>query len=139
MAAPVQDHPASREHLGEEVADQGGLPDPRGPGDEDGGLVAYLVVGDVDGETLSYGGGEIEEWWSADEGVSWQFSRKLVPEPGLLYNNPRPVELADGTEMRDSLVFFGWEGPGGLQRTGSPHVPLRNTGRTYLWHRGEWR
>ena len=106
---------------------------------EDGSLIAYLVVGDTDGATLSYGGGEIEEWWSADEGVSWQFSRKLVPEPGLLYNNPRPVELADGTEMRGTLVLFGWEGPGGLQGTSAPYAPTRNTGRAYLWHNGEWR
>ena len=105
---------------------------------EGGTLVAHLVVGSANGEPLAYGGGQVNEWISVDQGVSWDFNRKLASEPGLLYNNPRPVERIDGSEMPGFLVFFGWEGPGGLQRVGPSLAPLRNTGRAYLWHDGEW-
>jgi len=104
----------------------------------EGELIAYLAVGDVDGETLSYGGGDVEEWVSADDGATWERRRGLAPEPGLLYNNPRPVERTDGTEMPGFIVFFGWQGPGSLQRMTPPTTPLRNTGRAYLWRDGEW-
>ena len=39
-------------------------------------LLAYVVVGKVDGETLSYGSGDIEEWVSVDEGTSWKLKKR---------------------------------------------------------------
>lgn len=104
----------------------------------DGELTAYLVTGDTDGESIIYGGGEVGEWRSTDEGSSWRFTRKLVPEPGLLYNNPRPVELASGGELDGYLVFYGWEGPGSIQQGGGSDSPNLNRGRAYLWHDGKW-
>jgi hypothetical protein len=101
-------------------------------------MTAHLVVGNIDGETLSYGGGEVEEWVSADGGGAWSRSRGLVPVPGLLYNNPRPVELADGGELEDYLLLYGWQGPESIQ----PAIPgssiPRNRGQAFLCHDGRW-
>ena len=100
-------------------------------------LTAYLVVGDVDGEGLSYGGGDVEEWVSTDGGASWKLSRKVVPEPGLLYNNPRPIEYTNGGVIDGFLLFYGWEGPGSIQPIGgSGNSKLR--GNAYLWNDGKW-
>jgi len=106
----------------------------RGGADE---LIAYLVVGDIDGETLSYGGGQIEEWISTDGGASWQLSRQITPEPGFLYNNPRPVECYGGGELPGHLVFYGWQGPESIQPPKPPRV-LDNRGKAYLWHDGQY-
>jgi hypothetical protein len=118
---------------------------------DEGELCAYLVTGDHDGQMLSYGGGTLQEWRSADLGVSWRKQRDLIPEPGLLYNNPRAVERSTGGTLDGYLVFYGWEGPGGIQvQTGSlvsgikPRVelpqdaPIGNRGKAFLWHDGEW-
>ena len=102
-------------------------------------LTAYLVVGDAaNGEPLSYGGGEVEEWVAMDGEISWRPNRRLVPEPGLLYNNPRPVELAEGGEMDGFLVFYGWEGPESIQPVDTTGLHPRNRGKAYLWREGEW-
>ena len=74
-------------------------------------LVAYLSVGKSDGNKLFYGGGDIEEWISRDDGESWSFSKRIASGQGLLFNNPRPVENIDGGELPGYLVFSGWEGP----------------------------
>ncbi len=100
-------------------------------------MTAHLVVGNADGESLSYGGGEVEEWVSRDGSNSWSPKRRLVPEPGLLYNNPRPVELVKGGEMDDFLVLYGWEGPESIQPV-DRGAPSRNRGRACLSHEGKW-
>ena len=105
----------------------------------DGSIVAYLTAGTVDGAGLRYGGGEIERWRSRDEGVTWQRDARLVPEEGLLYNNPKPVERPDGSEVARCLTLFGWQGPGGLEQPQRPFRPLGSSGRAYLWLDGEWR
>ena len=105
----------------------------------DGAIAAYLTVGTTDGARLRYGGGEVELWVSHDEGESWQREERLVPEPGLLYNNPKQVECADGSEVARALTLFGWEGPSGLEQTQRPYAPLGSSGRAYLWIDGEWR
>ncbi len=101
-------------------------------------LLAYLVVGSVDGETLSYGGGDIEEWVSLDGGASWKMNQRIVPEAGLLYNNPRPVEDVDGSEMNDFLLFYGWEGPGSIQPVDGASGLSSLRGKAYLWNDGKW-
>ena len=105
----------------------------RGEGSE---LLAYLVVGSVDGETLSYGGGNVEEWVSTDGGSSWKLSRKIASAPGLLYNNPRPIEHVDGSLMDGLLLFYGWEGPGSIQPADGSSKTSRLRGKAYLWRDG---
>jgi hypothetical protein len=104
----------------------------------DSALLAYLVVGSVDGETLSYGGGDIEEWASVDGGTSWKLNHRIVPEPGLLCNNPRPVEDIDGGVMDDFLLLYGWEGPGSIQTNEGVSGTSRLRGKAYLWNDGKW-
>ncbi|MFC1712259.1 BNR-4 repeat-containing protein [Candidatus Poribacteria bacterium] len=106
--------------------------------DKDSALHAYLTVGNVDGETFSYGGGDIEEWVSGDSGVSWTLSQRIVPEPDLLYNNPRPVENIDGSTMDDFLLLYGWEGPGSIQTNDNASGTCILRGKAYLWNDGEW-
>jgi hypothetical protein len=116
-----------------------------------GEWVAYLVTGKHDGQLLSYGGGTLSEWRSTDDGASWHKQRDLIPQPGLIYNNPKAVERSTGGTLEGYLVFYGWEGPGGIQvQTGSlvsgiqPRVqlpesaPTGNRGQAYLWHDGKW-
>ena len=107
----------------------------RGAGD--GVLKAYCASGKDDGELRAYGGGDLEIWTSTDAGSTWQMDGKLDPEPGLLYNNPRPAERASGEVDDDFLLFFGWEGPLSLQQ--DPVGPqARNRGRAFAWREGEW-
>lgn len=105
--------------------------------DQDG-FTAYLICGKTDGALLPYGGGELEEWVSHDKGENWLFSRSIVPEEGLLYNNPTPVETSAGETLNNQLVFFGWEGPGGLQSTDRQPFKAENRGKAFLWHDGRW-
>ncbi len=105
---------------------------------EGGDLKAYVVVGRGDGEPLAYGGGDIEEWRSAEGGASWQRKRTIVPDPGLLYNNPRPVELPTGEMVDGFLVFYGWRGPASIHNDAAAGSTSRNRGKAYLWHDGEW-
>jgi len=99
---------------------------------EDGELLAYLVTGDqerIHAQNLEYGGGErLEEWKAIDEGSSWEKKRTIISEPGMLYNNPKPVELSTGGVLDGFVVFYGWQGPGNND----------NRGMAYLWHEGEW-
>lgn len=105
----------------------------------DRSIIAYLTVGTADGANLRYGGGTVEVWRSRDEGVTWQRAARLLPERGLLYNNPKPVERADGREVARCLTLFGWPGPGGLEQPQPPFRPLGNSARAFLWLAGEWR
>jgi len=115
---------------------------------DDGVQTAYIVSGDHRGETCMYGGGTVEVWRSGGAGGNWERVGELVPEPGLLYNNPKPVERSTGGEMRGYLALYGWEGPGGIQVTGASAsavshlhqgpVPQGNRGRAYLWNEGTW-
>ena len=106
--------------------------------DRDSALHSYLTVGGVDGETLSYGGGNIEEWVSENGGLSWKLNQQLVPEPGLLYNNPRPIENVDGGIMDGLLLLYGWEGPGSIQANDSASGKSILRGKAYLWNDGKW-
>jgi hypothetical protein len=120
-------------------------------GARSGDAVAYVVTGEQDGSALSYGGGMVEEWRSVDEGASWEKGRDLVPEEGLIYNNPKLVEASSGDVLDGTVVFYGWQGPGSIQvqtgslvadgshRIGLPDDgPTGNRGQAYLWHDGEW-
>jgi len=101
--------------------------------------LAYLIVGSVEGEMLSYGGGDLEEWRSDDDGATWRRVRQLVPEPGLLYNNPCPVVDVAGGTMADAVLFYGWEGPGSMQPVGAGGTTTTELrGKAFLWHDGKW-
>ena len=54
---------------------------------------------------------------------------------GRIYNNPKWVEDADGGIIEDCLLFYGWQGPGGIHEDPSEDA---NRGRAYLWHNGQW-
>ncbi len=89
----------------------------------------------VGGHDWVYGGGTLEKWTSRDGGRSWKQQERIVPEEGLIYNNPKWVEDADGGIIEDCLLFYGWQGPGGIHEDPSEDA---NRGRAYLWWDGEW-
>ena len=104
-------------------------------GGADGVLRAYVTAGKEYGELLDYGGGDLEEWTSSNGGTAWTYAQTIAPEPGLFYNNPRFVESDNGEYLDDSLLFFGWQGPGSLKAAASRRAPGR--GKAFLWHRSE--
>ncbi|MEM7375102.1 MAG: BNR-4 repeat-containing protein [Bacteroidota bacterium] len=83
---------------------------------QDGTLLAYLIVGEgyVESENYMdrYGGGDLEEWISEDQGMSWRKNRDLTPDrsiyPNWKYNNVQPVTRADGRLVDGMLLFYGW-------------------------------
>ncbi len=85
--------------------------------DDDGTLHAFLIVGegylDTGGEMDQYGGGNIEEWISMDDGNSWKRYRDLTPFQsefsGWRYNNIQPVVRPDGSYVKGMLLFYGWK------------------------------
>ena len=87
--------------------------------EEDGTLVAFLVVGDEylesDGLMDSHGGGRIEEWRSSDRGMTWQCERDLTPTAsdfsGWRFNNLQPVTKPGGEIVPGMLLFYGWGDP----------------------------
>lgn len=99
---------------------------------EDGALSAFLIGPSAGVGNCPYGGGSLQEWRSADGGTTWRLADDLTPQSGLLCNNPKPVESVDGSLLKRSLVFFGWEGPDGILPDGA------FTGRAYLWQDGKW-
>ena len=101
-------------------------------------LAVDLVVGQGKGEECFYGGGEVQRWRSSDGGASWQCEQSFVPHPGLLYNNVRPVELAEGGRLADSFVLYGWQGPGGVWAVPGYETESRNRGLAWLWLDGRW-
>ncbi|MBN2584719.1 MAG: BNR-4 repeat-containing protein [Planctomycetes bacterium] len=101
-------------------------------------VAADLIVGAGKGEECFYGGGELQRWVSRDGGASWRLQQSFVPRAGLLYNNPRPVELADGGTLDDAFVFYGWNGPGGVWAVPGCATENRNRGRAWLWLDGRW-
>ncbi len=105
---------------------------------DDGEIQAHLIVGRGKGEETFYGGGTLQEWVSRDVGETWELRRQYVPEPGLFYNNPRPVETLTGEPLADAFVFYGWQGPGGVWPTEDCDTETRNRGRAYLWLNGRW-
>jgi hypothetical protein len=100
-------------------------------------LEAVLVVGRDWEHRLAYGGGSVEIWRSEDGGGSWRRTGRLDPVPGHLYNNPRPVERVDGTQVPGALAFFGWDGPGSIEPL-CPEDVRNNRGRAFLWYDGAW-
>jgi hypothetical protein len=121
------------------------------PGAEPGSLRAIMAVGSGDGELLSYGGGVLEDWRSDGVGEPWRRHADVSPVPGLIYNNPMPVERPDGSVVADMLLCYGWQGPGSVQTyTGSevgdrryrfslpPGAPSGNRGQAFLWYGGRW-
>lgn len=112
---------------------------------EDGRLAAYLIASEDEGEGLLYGGGNIEKWVSAD-GVDWQLEGPVVPEEGLIYNNPMFPEKSDGSGPDPRfLLTFGWQGPGsiapavgpaGYTHGNTPQITCK--GRAYAAFEGRW-
>ena len=98
----------------------------------DGGITAFLIGRAPGSGDLPYGGGPLQEWRSANHGESWERTGDIIPRQGLLCNNPKPVEDVSGATLKRSLVFFGWEGPGGIL----PEDTF--TGSAYLWQDGNW-
>jgi hypothetical protein len=85
-------------------------------------------------EECLYGGGTLEEWVSKDNGRSWQQEREIIPEPRLIYNNPKPVVNIRGEVQPEWLLCYGWEGPEGvwMMAEGKP-----NRGKAFLLYKGE--
>ena len=106
--------------------------------DSGGTLTAYVSAGKDDGELRAYGGGDLEEWTSTDAGSTWARTAVIDPEPGLLYNNPRPAERATGEVDDEVLLFFGWEGPLSLQQGPSEPSQAKNRGKAFARYQGEW-
>jgi hypothetical protein len=104
----------------------------------DSQIVADLVVGEGKGEECFYGGGELERWASDDNGTSWHRQCHFVPQPGLLYNNPMPVQQAAGGWLPDGFVLYGWQGPGGVWALPEYATENRNRGQAWLWLDGHW-
>jgi len=86
--------------------------------DRDGSLHAFLIVGKGiykrgGGKMDSRGGGNIEEWVSKDDGLTWSRARDLTPRApeyaGWKFNNIQPVKKADGTVVQGMLLFYGWK------------------------------
>lgn len=85
--------------------------------DQDGTLHAFVIVGegylDTGGAMDGYGGGDIEEWISSDDGASWRKRRDLTPASpefaGWKVNNIQPVVRPDGTIVDGMLLFYGWQ------------------------------
>lgn len=71
----------------------------------------WLVNGRGKDETCFYGGGELQLWKIFNNGKKWEFCQSLIPDSGLIYNNPKQVYYSDGRQVKNNFVFFGWEGP----------------------------
>jgi len=99
---------------------------------DDGNLNAFVIGKASNAGHCPYGGGPLQEWRSTDDGDTWQQISDITPQTGLLCNNPRPIEGVEGSPLKRSLVFFGWEGPDGIL----PGDPFK--GRAYLWQDGKW-
>ncbi|MBV7335724.1 BNR repeat-containing protein [Chloroflexi bacterium TSY] len=97
-----------------------------------GGITAFLIARPQKADTLPYGGGLLQEWHSADHGQTWTLSGEIVPQNGILCNNPKPVEDLKGALLKRTLVFYGWEGPDGILPEG------KFRGNVYVWQDGAW-
>lgn len=105
----------------------------------DGLWRAFLVVDSGNGHCLHYGGGRrVEEWVSSNGGEQWDKKGEIVPEDGLLYNNPRFVELEDGSPAPGYLLLYGWPGPSSISGKDTGDGSHVNRGRAFLWREGEW-
>lgn len=96
----------------------------------DGGITAYLVGKPGTLGNLTYGGGIIQEWHSADNGQSWRGCGSISIGEGMLCNNPRMVEDRYGKVVPRTLIFFGWSGPNSITAEDT------FTGQAYLWQAG---
>ena len=71
---------------------------------------------ETDGYMDSYGGGDVEEWTSIDNGKTWQKKANLTPDaeeyPGWKFNNIQPVTYPDGSVVKGKLLFYGWKHKG---------------------------
>ena len=84
---------------------------------EDGALHAYVITGSgylhSKGYMDKHGGGDIEEWTSADQGKTWKKARDLTPDgskyAGWRFNNVQPVTRPDGSFVEGMLLFYGWK------------------------------
>ena len=83
--------------------------------DPSGVLHAYVVVGPgyLEGGYMDrHGGGQIEEWTSANGGETWEMRRLFSPSDarydGWRFNNVQPVVNADGTPVNGMWIFYGW-------------------------------
>jgi hypothetical protein len=99
--------------------------------DKEGVLHAYLIVSKrkskrPEGKMDSYGGGNIEEWHSNDNGNTWTKIQELAPKDpefeGWNYNNVQPVKDRMGNTIDGMLIFYGWK---------DSEVPAA---KAFLWH-----
>ncbi len=97
-----------------------------------------LIAGQGKAEECFYGGGDLQRWQSNDAGRSWRRLQTFIPVPGLLYNNPRPVQLPTGGELPDAFVLHGWQGPGGVWAVPEYATENRNRAEAWLWLEGRW-
>jgi hypothetical protein len=104
-----------------------------------GNWTAFLVVGKERERVPDYGGGELQQWTSDDDGHTWRMMKKMDPVPGLIYNNPVPVITPDGEEIDNCLLFYGWLEPSADSGNTADASGPQNTGRAFLWYDGRYR
>ncbi len=83
----------------------------------EGGVIhAYLITGKGyrrGGYMDDRGGGNVEEWISADNGETWRKFRDLTPDrnryPGWRFNHIQPVVEPNGEIVDGMLLFYGWK------------------------------
>jgi hypothetical protein len=67
-----------------------------------------------------HGGGQIEEWVSED-GVNWNFYKKIVPEntdSDWRFNNIQFIKDRFGNQIKDTFIFYGWNSSEERQTSG---------------------
>lgn len=101
----------------------------------DGIFNAFLVSGSGKDESTFYGGGIIEHWVSYNLGEGWTKAGELIPDPNLIYNNPRPIVTATGKIVEGNVLFYGWEGPEGVWDV---DYFRSNRGKLFLWTNGRF-
>ena len=75
------------------------------------GLKNWTKINELSGGYMDkHGGGQIEEWVSED-GINWNFYKKIVPEntdSDWRFNNIQFIKDRFGNQIKDAFIFYGW-------------------------------
>ena len=85
------------------------------------GLKNWTKINELNGGYMDkHGGGEIEEWISED-GVNWNFHKKIVPNntsSEWRFNNIQFIKDRFGNQIKDAFIFYGWNNSKERQTSG---------------------